>query len=125
MLTWYIRSIVISTKLYQKLFPIVIRLLLRQRERPTGFLVNIKVGTVRISSIYHWQGNSQELIDRDTAQDYMILTIELLNNNNTVQRVAVSVSCTHEQTMNGTELQGVSSKVRPVKREGGIELNLS
>ena len=53
----------------------------------------------------------------------MILTVQFLNTNNTVQRVAVSVSYTHEQRIHGTELQGVSShegqKVRLVKREGG------
>ena len=52
----------------------------------------------------------------------MILTVELLNTNNTVQGVAVSVSYTHEQTIHEIKLQGVSSKegekVRLVKREG-------
>ena len=47
----------------------------------------------------------------------------MLNNNNTVQRVAVSVSYTHEQTIHETELQGVSrkeeEKVRSVKEKEG------
>ena len=117
MLTWYSRSIVISTNFYQKLFSLVIRLLLRQREKPDGFSRKYKgMNRQDILHIYHWQWNSKELIDRDAAQDYMILTIELLNDNNTVQRVAVSVSCTHEQTIHETELQGVNN-VRKERRQ--------